>query len=50
MGASAQASQNRPIAALPPAEAERWLPLLESVDMPLGSVLYELGGAPDGSS
>jgi len=44
MGASAQASENRLIAALPPAEAERWLPLLESVDMPLGSVLYESGG------
>jgi CRP-like cAMP-binding protein len=44
MGASAQPSQNRLIAALPPAEAERWLPLLESVEMPLGSVLYESGG------
>jgi CRP-like cAMP-binding protein len=44
MGASAQPSQNHLIAALPSAEAERWLPLLESVDMPLGSVLYESGG------
>jgi CRP-like cAMP-binding protein len=44
MGASAQPNQNRLITALPPAEAERWLPLLESVDMPLGSVLYESGG------
>jgi CRP-like cAMP-binding protein len=44
MGASAQPGQNRLIAALPPAEAERWLPLMESVDMPLGSVLYESGG------
>ena len=37
-------TQNRLIAALPSAEAERWLPLLEPVDMPLGSVLYESGG------
>jgi CRP-like cAMP-binding protein len=44
MGASAQPSQNRLIAALPRAEAERGLPLLEFVDMPLGSVLYESGG------
>jgi len=44
MGASAQTSQNRLIAALPSAEAGRWLPLLESVDLPLGSVLYESGG------
>jgi CRP-like cAMP-binding protein len=44
MGASAQTGRNRLIAALPPAEAERWLPRLESVDMPLGSVLYESGG------
>jgi CRP-like cAMP-binding protein len=44
MEASAQPSQNRLIAALPPDEAARWLPLLESVDMPLGSVLYESGG------
>jgi CRP-like cAMP-binding protein len=41
---SAQPSENRLIAALPPPEAGRWLPLLESVDMPLGSVLYESGG------
>jgi CRP-like cAMP-binding protein len=44
MGASAQPGRNRLIAALPPAEAERWLPRMESVDMPLGSVLYESGG------
>jgi CRP-like cAMP-binding protein len=44
MEAFAQSNQNRLIAALPPAEAARWLPLLESVDMPLGSVLYESGG------
>jgi len=40
-----QAQQNHLLAALPAAEAQRWLPLLESVDMPLGSVLYESGGA-----
>jgi CRP-like cAMP-binding protein len=44
MRASAQPNQNRLIAALPAVEAQRWLPLLESVDMPLGSVLYESGG------
>src|ERR1700728_917077 len=43
MGAFPKLSQNHLIAALPPAEAQRWLPLLESVDMPLGSVLYESG-------
>ena len=43
MGASAQPSQNHLLGALPPAEAQRWMPLLESVDMPLGSVLYESG-------
>jgi len=37
-------SENHLIAALPSAEAQRCLPLLESVDMPLGSVLYESGG------
>jgi CRP-like cAMP-binding protein len=30
-------------AALPRAEARRWLPKLESVDLPLGKVLYESG-------
>jgi len=44
MEASTQPTQNRLIAALPPAESARWLPLLEPVDMPLGSVLYESGG------
>jgi CRP-like cAMP-binding protein len=44
MRTSDQASDNHLIAALPPAVAQRWLPLLESVDMPLGSVLYESGG------
>ena len=45
MGASAQPSQNHLLGALPPAEAQRWMPLLESVDLPLGHVLYESGGA-----
>ena len=31
------------MAALPPAEWARWAPSLESVDMPLGHVLYESG-------
>jgi CRP-like cAMP-binding protein len=40
----AQPLQNHLLDALPPAEAQRWWPLLEPVDMPLGSVLYESGG------
>jgi CRP-like cAMP-binding protein len=36
-------TKNHLLAALPSAESQRWLPLLESVDMPLGSVLYEPG-------
>ncbi len=31
------------LAALPDAEAKRWLPQLEKVEMPLGHVLYESG-------
>ncbi len=34
---------NRLLAALPEAEWLRWLPQLESVDLPLGQVLYESG-------
>jgi CRP-like cAMP-binding protein len=34
---------NHLLAALPDAEWQRWLPELESVDMPLGQVLYESG-------
>jgi CRP-like cAMP-binding protein len=45
MAASALPSQNHLLAALPPAEAQRWTPLLESVDLPLGHVLYESGAA-----
>lgn len=35
--------KNRLLAALPPDILERWLPMLESVEMPLGEVLYESG-------
>jgi CRP-like cAMP-binding protein len=35
---------NELLAALPPAERERWLPRLEPVTLPLGQVLYEPGG------
>jgi CRP-like cAMP-binding protein len=45
MGASSQAGRNQLLAALPPAEAERWVPLLESVELPLGHVLYESGAS-----
>ena len=34
---------NHLLAALPPTEWARWLPLLEPVDLPLGMVLYESG-------
>ena len=36
--------KNHLLAALPQAEWQRWLPQCESVDMPLGQVLYESGG------
>jgi CRP-like cAMP-binding protein len=39
-----QPQQNHLLGALPAAEARRWWPLLESVELPLGSVLYESGG------
>jgi CRP-like cAMP-binding protein len=35
--------QNQLLAALPDAGLERWLPYLETVDLPLGKVLYESG-------
>jgi len=35
--------KNHLLAALPNAESQRWLPLVESVDLPLGEVLYESG-------
>ena len=34
---------NSLLAALPPAEWQRWSPLLEPIEMPLGTVLYESG-------
>jgi hypothetical protein len=34
---------NQLLAALPAAEWQRWQPLLERVDVPLGKVLYESG-------
>jgi CRP-like cAMP-binding protein len=34
---------NQLLAALPPAELQRWLPRLEPTDLPLGQVLYEPG-------
>jgi CRP-like cAMP-binding protein len=37
------ASDNHLLAALPEPEWQRWLPELESIDMPLGQVLYESG-------
>ena len=36
--------KNHLLAALPQVEWQRWLPQCESVDMPLGQVLYESGG------
>ena len=36
---------NQLLCALPDAEWQRWLPQLEAVEMPLGQVLYESGGA-----
>jgi CRP-like cAMP-binding protein len=35
---------NHLIAALPAADLARWMPHLESVEMPLGAVIYESGG------
>lgn len=35
--------RNDLLAALPDAEVERWLPILEPVNLPLGRVLYEAG-------
>ncbi len=44
---SSDPKQNLLLAALPEAEYNRWLPLLEWVDMPLGHVLYESGKTLD---
>jgi len=38
------AQSNRLLAALPDAAWQRWRPLLEPVELPLGEVLYESGG------
>jgi CRP-like cAMP-binding protein len=43
--AQPQPLQNHLLDALPAAEAASWLPLLEPVELPLGSVLYESGAA-----
>jgi CRP-like cAMP-binding protein len=40
---SAEQRENSLLAALPDTEWQRWEPLLEQVDMPLGQVLYESG-------
>ena len=40
---SSESIKNHLLAALPHAESQRWLPELESIDMPLGQVLYESG-------
>jgi CRP-like cAMP-binding protein len=45
MALSADPRQNQLLAALPPAEWQRWLPLLEPVALPLGQVLYASGQA-----
>lgn len=42
-GAAATAGVNHLLAALPDEEFQRWEPLLELVDLPLGLVLYESG-------
>ncbi|MBE7366665.1 Crp/Fnr family transcriptional regulator [Ramlibacter pallidus] len=43
MAALLDPRRNRLLASLPSAEWERWSPLLEEVDLPLGRVLYESG-------
>src|ERR1700722_10030844 len=43
MPISAEQRDNTLLAALPDTEWQRWEPLLEQVDMPLGQVLYESG-------
>jgi CRP-like cAMP-binding protein len=45
MSAASNPQSNQLLAALPDSALQRWLPELEDVDMPLGSVLYESGGA-----
>ena len=43
MADSTDPRQNLLLAALPPGEFQRWAPMLELIDMPLGQVLYESG-------
>jgi CRP-like cAMP-binding protein len=43
MKSPASPKQNHLLAAFPPAVYQEWLPVLESVAMPLGTVLYESG-------
>ncbi|MEO6919405.1 MAG: Crp/Fnr family transcriptional regulator [Collimonas sp.] len=43
MDNSPDPKKNHLLAALPDSEWQRWLPLLESVELPLGRVLYESG-------
>jgi len=43
MEVSAQTSQNKLLGALTAGEARRWSPLLESVELALGQILYEPG-------
>ncbi|MEA3175029.1 MAG: hypothetical protein QOF42_2440 [Gammaproteobacteria bacterium] len=43
MPLSPELRKNQLLASLPDSEWERWSPLLEQVDMPLGEVLYESG-------
>ena len=47
MACQTEAKQNKLLAALPDDASQRWLPLLEPVDMPLGEVLYESGKTLD---
>ena len=42
-GALLNPKANLLLAALPDAELRRWLPKLESVELPLGQVIYEAG-------
>ena len=45
MVTASEVSDNQLLAALPEDELQRWLPLLEQVNLPLGLVLYESGGS-----
>ena len=47
MASALNPRSNHLLAALPRAEWARWLPQLESIDMPLGQVLYESGRTLD---